>query len=167
LPVNRTVQQRLYVEAGRLLDFVDGQEEERMIAVNARTGEFLVDNFARNGSIRGTGFDSDEARVLNKCKDGIILLHNHSLNGRPSAQDMLTYLKEEMVKVSLVLCHDGTLFGIYGVSPKFPDIYSEYLENAKQRTYDLDEAKRLATTQMYLLNNKLGDRHKLFIVEEI
>ena len=45
MPVNRDVQQNLYLEAGRLLEFVDGQEEERMIAVNARTGDFLVDNF--------------------------------------------------------------------------------------------------------------------------
>ena len=167
IPVNRDVQQRLYIEAGRLLEFVDGQEEERMLAVNARTGDFLVDNFDREGSIKGTGFTSEEARILDECKDGIILLHNHSLNGRPSAQDMLTYLSEERVKVSLVLCHDGTVYGIYGVSPKLPDIYDDYLEQAKLKTDDLDEAKRLATTQLYLLNDKLGNRHKLFIVEKL
>lgn len=101
------------------------------------------------------------------CKDGIILLHNHSLNGRPSAQDMLTYLSEERVKVSLILCHDGTVYGIYGVSSKLPNIYDDYLEQAKLKTDDLDEAKRLATTQLYLLNDKLGNRHKLFIVEKL
>lgn len=131
-------QQKLYVQAGRLLEFVDGQEE-RMLAVNARTGEFLVDNFDREGSIKVTGFNSDEAKVLDNCKDGIILIHNHSLNGRPFAQDMLTYLNEERVKVSLVLCHDGTMYGIYGVSPKFPTVYDDYLEQAKQKTDDLDE----------------------------
>lgn len=167
LPVNRDVQQRLYVEAGRLLDFVDGQEEERMIAINARTGDFLVDNFDREGSIKGTGFTTEESRVLDECKDGIILLHNHSLNGRPSAQDIFTYLVEDRVKVSLILCHDGTVYGIYGVSSKLPDIYDEYLEQAKQKTNDLDEAKRLATTQMYILNEKLGNKHKLFIVEKL
>jgi len=94
-------------------------------------------------------------------------LHSHSLNGRPSAQDILTYLKEEKVKISLVLCHDGTIYGIYGVNPQFRDIYEEYLEIAKQNTGDLDEAKRLATTQMYLLNERFGNRHKLFIVEKL
>jgi hypothetical protein len=167
MPVNRDVQQRLYIEAGRLLEFVDGQEEERLLAVNARTGDLLVDNFNREGSIKGTGFTIDEARALDNCKDGIILLHNHSLNGRPSAQDMLTYLKEERVKVSLVLCHDGTVYGIYGVSQKFPNIYGDYLEQAKLKTDNLDEAKRLATTQLYLLNDKLGNRHKLFIIEKL
>jgi hypothetical protein len=167
LPVNRDVQQRLYTEAGRLLDFVDGQEEERLLAINARTGDFLVDNFNREGNIRGTGFTADEARKLDECRDGIILLHNHSLNGRPSAQDMLTYLNEERVKVSLILCHDGTVYGIYEVNAKFPQIYEDYLEKAKIKTDDLDEAKRLATTQMYLLNEKLGNRHKLFVVEKL
>lgn len=167
MPVNRDVQQRLYIEAGRLLEFVDGQEEERMLAINARTGDFLVDNFDREGSIKGTGFTFEEAQILDECKDGIILLHNHSLNGRPSAQDMLTYLSEERVKISLILCHDGNIYGIYGVSPKFPDIYNDYLEQAKLKTDDLDEAKRLATTQLYLLNDKLGNRHKLFIVEKL
>lgn len=167
LPVNRDVQQRIYIESGRLLNFVDGQEEERMLAINARTGDFLVDNFNREGSIKGTGFTPEEARVLDDCKDGIILLHNHSLNGRPSAQDMLTYLQEERIKISLILCHDGTVYGIYGVNSKFGDVYNEYLEQAKLKTDDLDEAKRLATTQLYILNEKLGNRHKLFIVEKL
>lgn len=53
------------------------------------------------------------------------------------------------------------------MSSKLPDIYDEYLEQAKQKTNDLDEAKRLATTQMYILNEKLGNKHKLFIVEKL
>ena len=167
LPVNRDVQQKIYVQAGRLLEFVDGQEEERMLAVNARTGDFIADNFNREGSIKGTGFNDDEVKELDKCKDGIILIHNHSLNGRPSAQDMVTYLNEERVKVSIILCHDGTVYGIYGVCPEFPNIYDDYFEQAKQKTDDLDAAKRLATTQLYLLNEKLGNRHKLFILEKL
>jgi hypothetical protein len=167
IPVNRDVQQRLYIEAGRLLEFVDGQEEERLLAVNARTGEFLVDNFEREGSIRGTGFTFEEAEILDRCRDGVILLHNHSLNGRPSAQDMLTYLAEEKVKISMIICHDGNIYGIYGVSPKFPEIYNEYLENEKLNTDDIDEAKRLATTKLYLLNDNLNEKRKLFYIERL
>lgn len=170
LPVNKIVQQRLYLEAGRLLDFVDGQEEERLIAVNARTGDLLVDNFNRKGDIKGTGFTAKEAVALDDCKDGIVLLHNHSLNGRPSAQDLLTYLKEEKIKLSLVLCHDGTVYGIYEVNSLFPEIYNEFLERAKLKTKEkriTDEVKRLATTQIYIFNEKLSKRHKLFIVEDL
>lgn len=167
LPVNRDVQQRLYIETGKLLDFVDGQEEERMFAINARTGDFLVNNFYRKGSVRGTGFNDSEMKILSECKDGIVLVHNHSLNGRPSAQDLITYLHEEQIKISLVACHDGTLYGIYGVSTKFPDIYYSYLEKEKEKTNDLDIAKRLATTKLYLLNETLGKKNKLFIIKKL
>ncbi len=41
------------------------------------------------------------------------------------------------------------------------------LEQAKQKTDDLDEAKRMATTLLYLLNERLGNRHKLFVLEKL
>ena len=167
LPVNRDVQQKLYIQAGRLLNFVDGQAEERMLAINARTGDFLVDNFDRAGSIKGTGFNRNESRIIEECRDGIVLMHNHSLNGRPSAQDLKSYFDEERVKISLILCHDGTIYGIYDVNSRFPNIYKDYLNQAKQKTNDIDEAKRLATTQIYRLNDDLGNRHKLFTLEKI
>ena len=167
LPVNKEVQQRLYVEAGRLLNFVDGQEEERMMAINARTGELLVDNFNRKGSIKGTSFTFEEVKILENCKDGIILLHNHSLNGRPSAQDILTYLSEERVKISLILCHDGTVYGIYDVSSDFPKIYDKCLETAKTKTNNLDIAKKIATTNMYIINENLNNKHKLFVIKKL
>ncbi len=167
LPVNHAVQQMLYQEAGRLLEFVDGQEEERLSIVNARTGEHIVDNFARTGSVQNTGLTKEEAKKAIKCKDSLIVLHNHSLNGRPSAQDMLTYLKEKQVKLSLILCHDGTIYSIYEVNPEFKPLYYEYLENAKEKTNDIDEAKRWATSQMYILNDKYGMRHKLFQIRKL
>ncbi|MDO5148982.1 MAG: hypothetical protein ACI4KB_08905 [Oscillospiraceae bacterium] len=167
LPVNKDVQQSLYIQAGRLLEFVDGQEQERLIAVNARTGEFIVDNFNREGSIRGTGFNEVEAEKLLKCKDSIVLLHNHSLNGRPSAQDLITYLNEDIVRISLIICHDGTVYGIYEVKPEFKIYYEKILDFERQRTSDIDEAKRMAATMMYQLNEKLGDRHKLFMIKKL
>lgn len=167
LPVNADVQQQLYIQAGKLLDFVDGQGEERMLAINARTGEFLVDNFEREGSIKGTGFNDKEYERLNDCEDGIILMHNHSLNGRPSAQDLISYLDDERIKISLILCHDGTMYGIYDVNPQFKEAYEMLLSEAKQKTNDIDDAKRLATSKLYILNEKLGKKHKLFTVEKL
>lgn len=167
LPVNKDVQQSLYIQSGRLLEFVDGQEQERLIAVNARTGELIVDNFNREGSIRGTGFNEYEAESIMKCDDNIILLHNHSLNGRPSAQDLITYFNEEKVKISLIICHDGVVYGIYEVKSEFVTYYYKVLEFEKQRTSNMDEAKRMATTVLYQLNDKLSDRHKLFLVKKL
>lgn len=164
LPVNRNVQQALYIQAGRLLNFVDGQEQERMLAINARTGEFLADNFDREGSIRGTEFQENEIKMICKCKDDIIVMHNHSLNGRPSAQDILTYLHEPRVKLSVICCHDGTVYGICGVNEKAEIAYNDLLKQAKLQTADNDEAKCLATTALYLMNDKSGIRDALFDV---
>lgn len=167
LPVNKDVQQSLYIQSGRLLEFVDGQEQERLIAVNARTGELIIDIFNREGSIRGTGFNEYEAESIMKCNDNIVLLHNHSLNGRPSAQDLITYFNEEKVKISLIICHDGVVYGIYEVKSEFVTYYHKVLEFEKQRTSNMDEAKRMATTVLYQLNDKLSDRHKLFLVKKL
>ena len=51
-------------EAGRLLNFVDGQEQERMLVINARTGEFVVDNFDRDGDMYKTGFNVEEYQKI-------------------------------------------------------------------------------------------------------
>ncbi len=167
LPVNKEVQEKLYIQAGRLLEFVDGQNEEHLLAINARTGVFIVDNFEREGNAKGTGFNDDEAKKLDTCKDGIILMHNHSLNGRPSAQDLITYLNEERVKVSIIVCHDGTMYGIYDVNSEFPTIFDEYVKQEKYKTNDIEDAKRKAMTKLYTLNDRLSDRHKLFKYEKM
>lgn len=163
LPVNRKVQEALYRETGRLLEFVDGQEQERMVAVNARTGDFVVDNFKRfgSGSIAGTGFNDKEYQKVQECHDGIIIVHNHSLNGRPSIQDVLTYANEDRIKLSIIACHDGTLYSICGISSKFMEYYSYFLQKEKLVVSDMDIAKQLATSDLYQLNDTLSERHKL------
>lgn len=167
LPVNRNVQQALYIQAGRLLNFVDGQEQERMLAINARTGEFLTDNFEREGSIRGTGFQDSEVKEINKCKDGIILMHNHSLNGRPSIQDILTNLHDPRVRLSVICCHDGTVYGICEVNPETEALYNHFLQQEKAQIMDNDKARCLATTKLYQVNDMLDKQHRLFDVRRL
>ena len=41
------------------------------------------------------------------------------------------------------------------------------LERQKDKTSDINEAKRLATTEIYILNEQLSDRHKMFFVEKL
>ncbi|MCM1083049.1 MAG: hypothetical protein NC393_05400 [Clostridium sp.] len=167
LPVNKTVQQSLYEQAGRLLRFVDGQEEERLIAINARNGAFIVDNLKRSGNIAKTGFKKEEYKKIQQCKDHIIIMHNHSLNGRPSAQDIISYSRDNHIKLSLIICHDGTIYGIYDVKEEFEQIYSEYLNKAKEKTNNINEAKQLATTEIYKLNDKLNNKRKLFEIRRL
>lgn len=170
LPVSKNVQEVLYEQAGRLLEFVDNlegdrNEEERLVAINSRTGELIVDNFERAGSPKGTGFSIEERKLIENCPDSIVLLHNHSHNGRPSGQDLLSYLHNEQIKISLILCHDGSVFGIYGVKEDFEPMYKDFLEHYKEKTSDIDEAKRLATTEMYIKNDDLSDKHKIFCIK--
>lgn len=37
----------------------------------------------------------------------------------------------------------------------------------KEKISDIDEAKRLATTEIYIYNDSLSDKKKLFVVEEL
>lgn len=89
------------------------------------------------------------------------------MNGRPSAQDLISYLKEEKVKLSLILCHDGSVYGIFDVQPEVEAIYEMYLNEVNTKTSSVEEAKRLATTKLYILNDKLGKKQKLFDVRRL
>ena len=165
LPLNENVQESLYKQAERLLDFAGRHEgEERMLAIDARTGEFIADNFERPGQIGGTGFTPEEERKIESCKNFIIVMHNHSYNGPPSAQDLLTYLHNDKIKISFIICHDGTLFGIYAVKKEFEKSYKECLEQAKERISDIDEAKRVARAAIYKANEQLSRSERLFDV---
>lgn len=165
LPLNETVQESLYKQAVRLLEFADGHEgEERMFAIDARTGESIADNFERPGQLGGTGFASEEKRRIGSCKNHIIVMHNNSHNDPPSAQDLLTYLHSDKIKISFIICPDGILFGIYAVKKEFEKSYKECLEQAKERFSDIDEAKHAAMADLYKANEQLSRSERLFDV---
>jgi hypothetical protein len=169
LPVSKALQESLYVQSGRLLEFVDGLPEdemgqERLLAVNFRTGEFLVDNFGRGGSVNRTRFNDEEMERIDQCRDSIAIIHNHSKSDIPSGQDLLTYLRNDKIKLSLIVCHNGDLYAICWVRSSFKKQYEEFLESAKKETTKMEAAKRLATTRIYRVNEQLSDRHKFFCV---
>ena len=138
-----------------------------MVAIDARTGKFIVDNFAREGRIESTSFTNDEYLQIQKCKNSIVLIHNHSENGRPSAQDLLTYLNDLHIRLSIVACHDGTLYEIRDVKSSFKEIYEEALKRTKKDVSDLKEAKRLTMTKIYIFNDNLPEKQKLFDVRRL
>lgn len=162
LSVPKPVYEAAYREAGRLLEFVDGKEPEHMIALNARTGELIVDNFTREGNATSTGFNDDEYAKILECKDKIILLHNHSHNVRPSGGDIVTYSRYDNVSVSLVLCHDGDVFSIQFANKSVENIYNDAY-NYFRKDFDSDSAKALATKVLYEENEK----HNLFEVRRL
>ena len=58
-------------------------------------------------------------------------------------------------------------YAIYKVSDCFEDIYNDFLERKLAFTTSMKEAKRLALTKLYQLNDKLSDRHKIFDVRRL
>ena len=141
--------------------------EERLLAINFRTGEFIVDNFQRSGDKRKTGFNIEEYNKILACPDSVVLIHNHSGCDIPSGQDLLTYLHDEKIKLSIIACHNGDLYAIYGVRSIFEEVYNKFLEIEKTKTTDIREAKKRTTTKIYALNETLSDRHKYFIVKKL
>ena len=167
MPFPKVVQESAYKQAGRLLDFVDGQGEERLLAIDARTGDFIVDNFNRDGDMYHTGFIDPEKHLINKCEHNIVLIHNHSLNGRPSGKDLLSFLHLDKVQMSIIACHDGTIFAITNVNPLFEGLYNKTMDYYNQTIGNELEAKRLAMTYMELYNDKLGKRQKLYKIRRL
>lgn len=162
LPLSPQIQQALYKQAGRLLEFVDGQPEERLLAINARTGELIVDNFERKGETTRTRFDKTEKEKIKKCKDSVIYMHNHSYNGRPSAADIIFCIHGLKLSSLMVVCHNGTIYNVSNVKPEVQDLYENYYTEEKKRIGNKEIAKSFATTRLYEHNDKVGNRHKLF-----
>ena len=162
LPLSKPVIESLYKETGRLLEAVDGQEQEHMLAINARTGEPVIDNFSRPGHAGHTSFDEDEYNAICSVEDYIALVHSHSYNRPPSGQDIATYAKDDHVKISLIACHDGDLFAIISAKKQVAEIYERAYNNFREQ-FDSDTAKTLATKLLYDENQK----HPLFDVRRL
>ena len=50
--------------------------------------------------------------------------------------------------MSIVACHDGTLYALFAARPNVKDIYEELLAFEKERFRDQEYAKYLATTRL-------------------
>ncbi|MCQ2080720.1 MAG: hypothetical protein MJZ11_03620 [Lachnospiraceae bacterium] len=151
LPLNKSVYEMIYKETGRLLEYVDGQSNEYMIAINGRTGEFIVDNLNRPGDSSGTTFNEYEMAEIEKCEDSIILIHNHSYNRQPSGKDIASYAMNDKVKISIIACHNGDVYAIIKANKVVAQIYNE-LFNEFPETYSKEERKTRATKILEALN---------------
>ncbi len=173
LLLRKDVKKALYNETGRLLEFINGLEpeqqlQERLTVINAETGEHVVDNFDRNGEIYQTGLTNEEYQKIIDCPNQIILIHNHSLNTRPSGQDLLSFLhNRDKTNMSIIACHNGDIYAICDVKPIFEKRYDDYLDRYKTQTTDINEAKYLAISDIYDENQVISDRHKIFDVKKL
>ena len=162
LDVSSTVRESVYKETVRLLDMVDGIEDEHMIAINSRTGKTLTDNLRRKGNATRTSFTTEEYAKIEECSEKIILIHNHSHNVRPSGTDIVTVAKNDKISMSIVACYDGDVYIIKSAKKDVARIY-EKIYNDLRKVYDVDTAKAFATNKLYLEN----EEHRWFEIERL
>lgn len=153
ISASSTVRESIYKQTIRLLENVDGLEDEHMIAVNARTGKMLTDNLHRKGNATRTSFTAEEYAKIEECKEKVILIHNHSHNVRPSGMDIVTVAKNDKISMSIIACYDGDVYIIKSVKKEVAEIY-QATYNELRKVYDVDTAKAFATNRLYIENEK-------------
>ena len=109
LELSPEVASKVYKEVGRLLEYVDGQENEYLVALDYNTGERIVDNFGREACARGTGFTDEEYSKILNTETNLILIHNHYV---PAPYGPDTLLKQ-CTGIFLFLCFPFTILHAY------------------------------------------------------
>lgn len=110
MPVPKPVAEGAYREAGRILDRATGHDEEFLAAIDAKTGEPIVDNLGREGTPRRTYFNDEEAAALDRHKGQVVVIHNHPNSGPPSYGDVVTASRNDSIAGSIVIGHDGSVW---------------------------------------------------------
>ena len=149
---HKETNEKLYQQSKRLLENRDGRDSERMIALDSRTGSFIVDNLESgiDQSFR-TGFTKEQYDLIQSNQGNVILLHNHPGSLRPSGTDILTLWREEKVDASIIVGHDGSVCSISIINRKIPldkiyeDAYNKYIEEGFPKSY----AALKATDKLY------------------
>lgn len=145
LPVSTQVQEQLYIQTGRMLQELDGTPYERLVALDARTGDLVADTYSHELVKLAANFDKDELKVIRKHKNGTILLHNHPGDSYPSLADIYSAMTTEGVSGSLVSGHGGTVYYIEPIKlHDFEERYNILLEEAKQFTTEIERAQLIA-----------------------
>lgn len=145
LPLPKPVQEQLYIQTGRMLQELDGTAYERLVALDAKTGDLVVDTYSHKLFESKANFDDDERKLIHSHKNGIVLLHNHPGDSPPSFPDIRSAMTNENVFGSLVSGHGGT---VYYIEPlQLQDLEERYnilLEMAKQLTTEIEGARQIA-----------------------
>lgn len=145
LPLPKPVQEQLYIQTGRMLQELDGTPYERLVALDAKTGDLVADTYSHELFESRANFDKDELKIVRKHKNGTILLHNHPGDSYPSLADIYSAMMTEGVSGSLVSGHGGTVYHIEPLQLQgFEERYNILLEEAKQFTTEMERAQLIA-----------------------
>lgn len=149
LPLPKPVQEQLYIQTGRMLQELDGTAYERLVALDAKTGDLVADTYSHKLFESKANFDDDKRKIIHNHKNGIVLLHNHPGDSPPSFPDIRSALTNENVFGSLVSGHGGT---VYYIEPlqlhDFEERYNILLEMAKQLTTEIEGARQIALMRL-------------------
>lgn len=102
--------QSAYTEARDIPRDRDGTDGERMSVISWRTGRVVTDTFSHRVVAHGCGLTAEQVSRAKSETCGIVLLHNHPGNARPSVTDIQAVADNDWVKRSVVSCHDGTVY---------------------------------------------------------
>ena len=145
LSVPKPVQEQLYIQTGRMLQELDGTPYERLVSLDARTGDLVADTYSHELVKLAACFNKDELEIVRKHKNGTILLHNHPGDSYPSLADIYSAMMTEGVSGSLVSGHGGTMYYIEPIKLRdFEERYNILLEEAKQFTTEIERAQLIA-----------------------
>ena len=164
LPISKNAKNKIYKQCCNMMNRCDGKPMEHMVAADYRSGDFIVDNYNREGAILKTSFNDEEYAKIEQNKGKIILIHNHSLNVRPSGGDIVSFAKNDKIAISLIACHDGDLYAILSAEKKVEEIYKKAYNNFRNN-FDKESAKALATKTLYEKND--NEHGKLFDVRRL
>lgn len=148
----KQVDENIYQQAKRLLEDRDGQQFERMIIVDARTGELLIDNIS-NGVDKqlATGLSKEQYDMLQEHVGEFIIIHNHPGGTRPSGTDILTLWREKKAFASVVVGHGGEVYLLSDINRNIPldkiyeTVYNENIADGIPSVL----SKRKATDRLY------------------
>lgn len=181
LGLNKNAQEKVYVEAKRMLEKADGSDYEYLTVVDARTGKIIVSTIDDVSAIKNRVRLSDEQyeKVIHNA-NSVITIHNHSKSGRPSGADILTAFRNKNVSESIIACHDGDIFVLsnfdrkYDIDKIYENYYNEHIRIRLGLPEESDipedvgehikrECKIKATNDLYDLNKK----ERMFTIRRI
>ena len=135
----KAVNESIYQVAMKTLEHRDGTGCEDLVALNALTGNVVVEN-TLSAAIGKTGFTLEQYEVIQKFNGDVILLHNHPNSSRPSFADIKTLFDHKFVNTSVIIGHDGSIHMITSpnrtvdIDSIWEKAYNYYLKKYQNRS---------------------------------
>lgn len=132
LDFNKKTREKLYSMAKEILEHRDSTDLEDFIILDVKTGAEVAAN--RDAKIGGkVGLSKKDFEKVVASDNGVVLLHNHPLNGRFSYADIKNAFSVASVKSSIVVGHNGEVHIMQNLrnTEKLEDFYKKAYNELK------------------------------------